>query len=236
VYKYFTGKDALLEAKKDVPEEVYTLMRYGLPGMAGVDLSGSVSLNMLDMGNDNPLMMAAGAPGKVLENLGKAGEFYQRGDNYRALETVAPMFAKYPMQAYREHTEGMTTKRGQALADLQGQPYKLTLQEALGKGAGFQPISKSNQFDTRTMIEETKKHQNDFGDKLATQMLTAIKNKDQASMHDLTLQLVEYNKYALERNMPPVDITDRIRQRLMPKMVEKKWYPYAKQFEQSGRK
>ena len=39
------------------------------------------------------------------------------------------------------------------------------------------------------------------------------------------------NQQAVSRGMPPTDPGERIKAILMPKMVEKKWYPYASQFE-----
>jgi len=102
----------------------------GLPALIGIDISGSMALNVPKPGSMYYSMYDKGA---------KAVDLAFKGQYGRALEKAGPTFTENIGRAYREATEGATTEHGKVMRDEKGRPIKMTPGEAVGKALGFRP-------------------------------------------------------------------------------------------------
>lgn len=101
----------------DDPEEKYyawakktfgtdRFARFGLAGMAGLNLKGSLQVN-----NPMPTKLSelGGAPGAILTDTWKAIQHFGKGEMAKGLEAMLPTGIGSMSKAVREHTEGVTT-------------------------------------------------------------------------------------------------------------------------------
>lgn len=115
------------------------LARYGIFGLA-VDLSGS-----LDATPRVPRKASdwLGAPGAVFFDVWHGAQDVARGDIMRGFERILPLAIASPIKAWREYTQGVTTRENVPIFDSYGRPLKLETYEALFEAAGFQPVRKA---------------------------------------------------------------------------------------------
>lgn len=108
-----------------------------IPGMVGVDLSGSLKIGMPFVGTPSESIFG------VWSGLGKkAVNAYQsigRDDYLRAVESASPVFLENILKAMRMNQMGATTPSGKILYDEKGQPIKETGGEAAAQIMGFRP-------------------------------------------------------------------------------------------------
>ena len=142
--------------RKQLPQN--TMLRdivcYGLPAGAGVNLGGSLKMELALTGG----MQKGGTPKEVLTEgigdiIGIPWDMFverpskvmeaMRADNYwRAVEEVVPTAVSNGMKAWRLATEGQKTLKGRDINDPGEQgARKLSSGEAFGKLLGFQPVS-----------------------------------------------------------------------------------------------
>lgn len=145
-------------------EHLETLGMYGVPGMLGANLSGSLSIGIPFFGDQSNLDSVFG----VYAGLGKKGvmasQAFGRGDYYRVMANLSPEFIRGPMVALTESDFGRTTFgfRGHATTtkglpsySTTGEPLKYEGAEVGLKLLGFQPTRISKERE----IEQTVKKQ-----------------------------------------------------------------------------
>ncbi len=108
------------------------LVKYGLPALVGIDLSGSLGMESPQSVGD-----IIGVPYTLYETPKQAIEKARKGDWYRAGEVLAPSVLKGPMKAYRGYTEGFTTGRGKDIKGAEGEKQKFTPYEAGVRSLSF---------------------------------------------------------------------------------------------------
>lgn len=82
--------------------------RSGLFGLAGVSLKGSLQIGITDL--PTSITDILGAPGSVVSDIYQGGQNLTRGDVLKGVEKILPNFAASVSRAFREGTEGVTTK------------------------------------------------------------------------------------------------------------------------------
>lgn len=125
------------------------LAKYGLPGLVGIDLTGSISMEVPRELSEVPGIVTdilIDMPTKVKEDI-------QRHDYKRALEDVSPAVARNALKGYREATEGITT-RGGVPVKKEGVPQRLTPTEAILKALGFQSTKASELYRQQSAIKD----------------------------------------------------------------------------------
>ncbi|MHA2066118.1 MAG: PLxRFG domain-containing protein, partial [Candidatus Thorarchaeota archaeon] len=108
-------------------------VRYGVVGLAGGDISGSMAV---DPGIPKDMLELAGAIGGIVGDIGTGLHFLKTGQQLRAAEVFLPVGLGNMLRAVRE-LEGVTTRKGRMLFDEENRPYKPTTKESLLRGAGF---------------------------------------------------------------------------------------------------
>lgn len=95
---------------KHLGEHAETFGRYGLFGLAGVSLKGSLEIGITDI--PTSVKDILGAPGSMVTDIAYGlGDFY-KGDVWKGTERMLPHFAGAAMKSIREGTEGLTTRSG----------------------------------------------------------------------------------------------------------------------------
>ena len=219
--------------RKQLPQN--TMLRdivcYGLPAGAGVNLGGSLKMELALTGG----MQKGGTPKEVLtEGLGdiigipwdmfverpsKVMEA-MRADNYwRAVEEVVPTAVSNGMKAWRLATEGQKTLKGRDINDPGEQgARKLSSGEAFGKLLGFQPVSATRSYDAYTASKHSDSGRADKADEVATIMVKALDAGDSAEMVRARKVLKDWNLKMEEEGKPHMrilmkDVQKRVTQR-----------------------
>ncbi len=127
--------------------------RYGLTGLADMDITGSLSVGV---GVPRNLKELAGPIGGVADDLLRAGHYVKVGKYGRAIETIMPRPIEAVISAVRERVEGVTTRTGRRVYDEQGKPLMPTTGDTIRKAFGFRSAEQATLQDR---IYEAKKEE-----------------------------------------------------------------------------
>lgn len=133
------------------------ITRYGAAGLAGVNIRNSLDTGVAnlipdpkDMGGWTKftIMDLLGAPGGVLTDEAEAVYHLSRGEILKSMEKALPSGLGAPLRAYREYTQGQTTRQGTPVffGDEQIRASKL---EAAIRTFGFNPARTSEMSEIR---------------------------------------------------------------------------------------
>lgn len=227
-YKAWTGEDPLNALDKD--SALYTFSRFGLPGFAGVDVSGSLALDVIPRGDtlgDTALSIIFGPAYGVAEQMQKAYKHNQLGSsNLRIVEEMAPTAPRNFMRAYRE-AHGITNMRGQEVWNPNTfQQEKLSPGEALAQGLSFRPTSTAMRMDADQQLRRAEGTHRDVQDSLASRFTSALKRGDSAEISAVIGEVEKYNALATAQGKPPIDLQKSIENRMKPAVVKKRWWEY----------
>ena len=232
--------------RKQLPQN--TMLRdivcYGLPAGAGVNLGGSLKMELALTGG----MQKGGTPKEVLTEgigdiIGIPWDMFverpskvmeaMRADNYwRAVEEVVPTAVSNGMKAWRLATEGQKTLKGRDINDPgERGARRLSSGEALGKLLGFQPVSATRSYDAYAASRHSDSVRADKADEVATIMVKALDAGDSAEMVRARKVLKDWNAKMEKEGKPHMrilmkDVQKRVTQRrrqarLTPKARQK---------------
>jgi hypothetical protein len=114
--------------------------RYGLAGAAGVNIKGSLQISIGDMPSN--IFELLGAPGSIVTNAAEGLNTIRQGDFLKGMEKLAPYAVAGPLKAYRESTEGFTSKSNAPLF-YGDEQVRLTPLETALRSLSFQPARPS---------------------------------------------------------------------------------------------
>ena len=142
-------------------DEVWNLLNHGFPGLAGIDLSGSIGMELPGQRAVSSKDIAGilgeaaidifGVPTGIVEDTFRAAEQLYHGDISRAIEEgpFTPQVIANYMAGARMEKEGVTTPKGETIRDDLGEQIQLTSGEAAKKKfLGFQPTKLSEGWRT----------------------------------------------------------------------------------------
>lgn len=132
----------------------------GIPGMIGVDVSGSLKTGIPFVG-ESPSDTVYGVYGGLAKKGARAWTSLERDENLRALESVSPVFMESILKAYRTATEGARTPQGKVLFDQEGKPIVATPGEAAFQTAGFRPARMAGLSGEHRSMTNVVRHYND---------------------------------------------------------------------------
>lgn len=204
---------------------------YGLPAGAGVNLGGSLKMELALTGG----MQKGGTPREVLTEgigdiIGIPWDMFverpsrvmeaMRADNYwRAVEEVVPTAVSNGMKALRLATEGQKTVKGRDINDPgERGARKLSSGEAFGKLLGFQPVSATRSYDAYAASKHSDSVRADKADEVATIMVKALDAGDSAEMVRARKVLKDWNVNMEKEGKPHMrilmkDVQKRVTQR-----------------------
>jgi hypothetical protein len=143
-YGKSTGRDLFADARKYAGDKYKDLITYGAAGIAGIDLSGSFSVELPMVKDSDPMSTILGAPWSMfVEDPAKAIKAIASGNSGMALESILPRFAANALAGKRMQEEGVYTATGKRISypgDIDETPVKLNKLESTLKAFGFNPL------------------------------------------------------------------------------------------------
>lgn len=144
-YQKTTGED-IEQAILQKAGRAKNVINYGLPGLIGIDFSGSISMELPSKISD-----LGGVVTQIPKDIIKTKEDIGRENYLRGIEDfpATPSVFKYIMAAQRMR-KGITSRRGLKILDEKGLPIKLNAWETFLKTIGFQPVKASEIYRKRS--------------------------------------------------------------------------------------
>ena len=220
--RQMTGDDPEDEIVGLVPEGqngLRDILLYGLPAAAGVTLGGSIGMEVpvfdkiqLRKSITEQLMRNAGeivgVPWAVIEDAESALTALNAGQGLRAFEYLAPTVLSNIAKGYRMATEGQRSITGKPInIPGKGDARKLSAMEALGKAAGFQPVSSTKAYDVYKKLEDFKAYRTGKVSGFANKLANALVGKDKKEFDRVAKNLAEWNKEQIQQRRPEYVIT-----------------------------
>lgn len=152
------GADLEAEARAVIGETIGRGVFRGVPALAGVSFSGSVSPIDIPAPRDLTSWQGAikeigGVWADVPERVFNVNRSLARRNYLRALEDAAPEFLRNPLSAYRGRIKGTRTRSGRYVLDVEtARPLQLTTEEAVKKAFGFYPVRLAEQSSIRAFV------------------------------------------------------------------------------------
>lgn len=213
------GEDVLgLGVRKSIPRGMRDLVMYGAPSALGVNIGGSIGMELpvVDrMRVNQPLAgqlgtaigELVGIPFAVLEEFTDAVDALRSGRVERALESASPTFMRNVLSGIRLATVGQTTITGRPV-NVPGEtgPRKITTAEAFGKGLGFQPLSSSKVFEMHRSLEEVKSYRDQQQEEFANRYLEAERARNNREMTRIREEARLWNRRAVLEKKPELEI------------------------------
>jgi hypothetical protein len=213
-------KDAMTAIRESLPEEwMRNTATYGLPGLAGVDLQGSLAL-------DFPKSWAEilGVPYAAYKDTVNMVDSWTSGQKLRAVaeSPITPIMVRNAMRGIELYTLGQFTRSGRPLnSPDQTGPRKIDEYDLVAKAAfGFQPTAISSGYAESQAIDQAIQYVKSHQSKIADRWVNAMNNKDDEGMKDAMVDLLKWNEKQAAADKPHLQITTEmfkasIRARLM---------------------
>ena len=215
-------EDAITRARAALPQDwMKDMVTYGLPGVAGIDLTGSLGIEVPRGWKD-----LIGVPYSMIEDTVNTIESLQSGAKYRALSETpfTPLSVRNAMRGIELYTAGQRTRSGKDI-NYPGDPgaKKISAIEAIGKSVGgFQPTSVSKGYGSYQATQRLRDSLQRKKSKLADRYVNALKSGDEETLKEIKKNVVKWNKEAREEGKPYkiIDIRNSIKYRLRPNIQE----------------
>jgi hypothetical protein len=130
--------------------------RHGVTGLAGIDISGSLSIGV---GIPKSMWELTGAPGGVCEDVSKAWHYIETNQPERAFEKLLPTAGANLLRAQREAETGVVSEKGRRMFDESGRPLEPTGTETGLRAAGFRS-------SRQAMLQERKRESDEIKEQL----------------------------------------------------------------------
>jgi hypothetical protein len=210
-------EDALTKVRSGLPRDwMKDMVTYGLPGVAGIDLTGSLSIEVPRNWQD-----IIGVPYSIMDDSVKSYESWKSGQTFRAVSElpVTPMAVKNAMRGMELYLYGQTTRSGKAVTKpTQVKPRKISAARAVQKGVfGLQPTELSKGYAAYRAsgkpLKKLEKKKKYFADRYTNAL-----RKGDGSHKIVEKELREYNKKMREMGKPymVVDPGAMIKSRFKP--------------------
>ena len=174
----------------------------GLFGLLGLDLKGSLQVNVTDIPTD--LFEILGAPGSMIKDIGYGIGDLSQGELDRAFERLLPNAFAAPIKAYRERTEGVTTHRNTPVY-WGNEPLKSSALDAWLRALSFNPAelsSKKGQLWREKNIEkEYQERRSKINERIKDFVLKPQNKKTKKEWADIMTDVYEYNQRLKRNNM-----------------------------------
>jgi N12 class adenine-specific DNA methylase len=182
------------------------------------DISGRVGLDKLLLPDVNESLegqrwaesFATAMLGPVIGmgvNAAKGAQKMADGDYGRGLEDMLPIFARNPIKAYRQYSEGEVDRTGVVIKD------EVSLAGVLGQAPGFSPSEIRLAFEGRSAVMSADRRLNERRQDLMTQFARAAMDQDQGGMAEARAAIADFNKANPGRRITPPQMWQSVRNR-----------------------
>jgi len=210
--------------RDNIGGEAERFARFGLLGMAGIDISGSLAIGLEP---PKTLMDLTGPFGGVAQDIASAGHFIATGQPGRAAERAMPTFAGNMLRAARE-LKGATTSSGARVWDEEGKPYIPTVAETAGRVVGFRSGRRAT---VEARERESKREATNYADRRRNiyeryRAYVASKEADSASLQGIMDSVAGYNRSVFDAGL----------QRIIPLITAREIKNQLRRMEQPGKR
>jgi hypothetical protein len=182
------------------------------------DISGRVGLDKLLLPDVNESLegqrwaesFATAMLGPVIGmgvNAAKGAQKMADGDYGRGLEDMLPIFARNPIKAYRQYSDGEVDRTGVVIKD------EVSLAGVLGQASGFSPSEIRLAFEGRSAVMSADRRLNERRQDLMTQFARAAMDQDQGGMAEARAAIADFNKVNPGRRITPPQMWQSVRNR-----------------------
>ena len=192
---------------------------YGVGALGDITLAPSMGMDLpilSELRTDKPIgeqvMQKAlgavlGVPIAMIEQGFRAAHFFNLGNTYRGIETLAPAFVAAPIRAYRFATEGATSASGrpQAVPGTREQ-YKMDAGEAVKQSLGFTPLAKQKMYDAQSSVQRMEEQRKATQEKLVARYSKAKASGSLDALDDVLADQRAYNTKMREGGHPSMVI------------------------------
>jgi hypothetical protein len=204
--------------REHLGDEGETIARYGLSGLANVDISGSMSVDPAVPTKAYDLL---GAIGGVAKDFGDAVHLMGTGQYLRAAETFLPVGLGNYLRAFRE-TEGVTTRKGRPVFDKRNKQFKPTTGETARRVAGFRSARVAGVQQRQWEKTREGKKFDAKRSRIYEMYRAYLSNRKLGDYRKVLKEMKKYNEQvrALKKsNIPPVEKKEVVRWTNEPKRV-----------------
>jgi hypothetical protein len=194
--------------------------RFGLFGMAGMNLKGSLEIGIMDVPTKASDLL--GAPGSVLADVYQGTEKITKGQVSKGVEQILPLGWAAPLKSYREATEGLTTRTNAPLF-YGREAVKLEGAEVALRALAFNPariagIREEQWSGTRTAAKWTER-KSDINARIKKFYLLPMEERSKGRWADILAMIQDYNERvrrtgAAQRGVATYITADSIKQSL----------------------
>ena len=181
--------------EKNMGEHAENYARFGAFGMAGINIKGSLEIGLADLPTSWKDIL--GAPGSVIGDVYEGGKNILKGNVSKGIEQIAPMALAGPVKAYREATEGLTTRTNTPVFYGRDR-VKADMTDAILRGLSFNPAAISKVQEQRwSETQQDIKYQgmrNQITSRIKKLMLKPVKDRGKDEWADIIEDIREYNE------------------------------------------
>jgi N12 class adenine-specific DNA methylase len=227
------GEDDPEEKIYQIAEQLFgetggDVARYGLPGLTGISLKGSLAPNLPDF--DGP-MDILGPIGGMGQNIYQGGVNLTRGNYLKGLEKITPSFIGSGIKGVRESTQGITTKSGDPVF-FGNKQLKGDLKTGITRGLGFNPIKISKprevQWNETTLKRQYTERKRKLYNRIIKHFAQPGKDRNASEWQNIIFDIKKFNARvygnAIDRFVPPITertIKNRIKRAFRPRKSER---------------
>jgi hypothetical protein len=209
---------------------VESFARFGLAGGGGrgISIKGSLAIGIGDLPTDIKSLL--GAPGSVISDFYEGGRSLLRGDVLKGVEKVSPTGIGNLARAYRESTEGVTTRTNAPVfygrKQLKPLPVE-TFYRALSLNPARMAGIREKQWKERVISYKYSDERKDIYAKLKKFFLLPAHKRDKAEYAKILAEIYKYNERArgkLDSSIPlitPKSIKQNIKRSMKPTKRER---------------
>jgi hypothetical protein len=208
-------KDAMTAIRENVPEWARDLITYGLPGAAGVDISGSLSLDM-----PREWYEVLGVPYAAYKDTLNMVESWRSGQTMRAVaeSPITPMMVRNAMRGIEFYTTGQHTRSGRPInAPGEVGPRKIDEVDLMKKAdLGFQPVEISKGYAMSRAVDKAMEVSDAKRKVLSDRYVNAMITGNSDGMNAVIDEVIKWNEKMIEDGKAHmvIDLKQSIKARL----------------------
>ena len=182
------------QVEENLGQKAGTVARVGVPGLFGVSLKGSLSIDLTGIPTSPAELL--GAPGSVIGDIYEGGKQLSKGNASKGAEKLLPAVLASPMKAIREAREGVTTS-GNLPVYYGNKPLMADTADAVIRFLGFSPAhiatAREKQWNERLIEQKYTARRAEIYGRFHRFYLMPTEDRTKANYLDLLDEIRQYN-------------------------------------------
>lgn len=191
--------------KANFGEYAERIGRFGVFGAAGINIKSSLAIETGVNAIPTNFKELFGAPGSVGTDLFDAAGYAIKGDYMKSFEKAMPLAIGNPMKAFREYTEGVTTRRN-APVFYGNEQLKADELDAFLRMLSFNPArmaqAREKQWAEKKMMYSYRDDATDIYSKFRKFFLQPAEDRTKENLLELVKEVQIYNQRIIDKGHP----------------------------------